>query len=86
LIFGGKEDVGNGKQSQHDIIDVFSWQDRDVAAGICILQEAGGLVTTANPPANPESDPIPDVRLGSRLYLAIRYVDQNPESSDLTAV
>lgn len=47
---------------------------RDVAAGIAILNEAGGLVTTANPPANPETDPIDDVRLGSRLYLAIRFV------------
>ncbi|RJE23830.1 Inositol monophosphatase QutG, partial [Aspergillus sclerotialis] len=44
----------------------------DVAAGIAILNEAGGLVTTANPPENPETDPIEDVRLGSRLYLAIR--------------
>ncbi|KAF4218709.1 hypothetical protein CNMCM8980_003655 [Aspergillus fumigatiaffinis] len=44
----------------------------DVAAGIAILREAGGLVTTANPPANPETDPIEEVRLGSRLYLAIR--------------
>lgn len=47
---------------------------RDVAAGICILREAGGLITTANPPANPETDPIQEVKLGSRLYLAIRYV------------
>ena len=45
---------------------------RDVAAGIAILLEAGGLVTTANPPENVDSDPIEDVRLGSRLYLAIR--------------
>lgn len=45
---------------------------RDVAAGIAILLEAGGLVTTANPPGNPETAPIEDVRLGSRLYLAIR--------------
>ncbi|KAK5142749.1 hypothetical protein LTR04_002127 [Oleoguttula sp. CCFEE 6159] len=44
----------------------------DVAAGICILQEAGGLVTTANPPDDPSTAPIEDVRLGSRLYLAIR--------------
>ena len=43
-----------------------------VAAGIAILEEAGGLVTTANPPANPDAD-IPNVKLGSRLYLAIRY-------------
>jgi myo-inositol-1(or 4)-monophosphatase len=45
---------------------------RDVAAGIAILQEAGGLVTTANPPENPDTAGIPDVRLGSRLYLAVR--------------
>ena len=45
---------------------------RDVAAGIAILQEAGGLVTTANPPAEPERAAIPGVRLGSRLYLAVR--------------
>ncbi|OAL45305.1 inositol monophosphatase [Pyrenochaeta sp. DS3sAY3a] len=44
----------------------------DVAAGIAILQEAGGLVTTANPPENEATCPIEDVRLGSRLYLAIR--------------
>lgn len=44
----------------------------DVAAGICILREAGGLITTANPPSNPETDPIEEVRLGSRLYLAVR--------------
>ncbi|KAK0714255.1 inositol monophosphatase [Apiosordaria backusii] len=44
----------------------------DVAAGIAILQEAGGLVTTANPPEDPETAEIEEVRLGSRLYLAIR--------------
>lgn len=44
----------------------------DVAAGICLLQEAGGLVTTANPPADPTTAEITDVKLGSRLYLAIR--------------
>ncbi|KAI4854584.1 inositol monophosphatase [Aureobasidium sp. EXF-8845] len=44
----------------------------DVAAGICLLQEAGGLVTTANPPADPATAEITDVKLGSRLYLAIR--------------
>ncbi|KAI0018602.1 inositol monophosphatase [Xylariomycetidae sp. FL0641] len=44
----------------------------DVAAGIAILQEAGGLVTTANPPENHQTAEISDVRLGSRLYLAIR--------------
>ncbi|ROV93699.1 hypothetical protein VPNG_08881 [Cytospora leucostoma] len=45
----------------------------DVAAGVAILLEAGGLVTTANPPdGDLESVGIPDVRLGSRLYLAVR--------------
>lgn len=48
-------------------------RNRDVAAGICILREAGGLITTANPPADVETGPIEEVRLGSRLYLAIRY-------------
>ena len=51
---------------------MLTWTTRDVAAGIAILLEAGGLVTTANPPENLETDPIQDVRLGSRLYLAIR--------------
>lgn len=50
----------------------------DVAAGVALVQEAGGLVTTANPPADPESAAIPEVRLGSRLYLAIRYVHVLP--------
>ncbi|KAJ5740604.1 Protein qutG [Penicillium malachiteum] len=44
----------------------------DVAAGIAILLEAGGLVTTANPPENPDTAPIQDLSLGSRLYLAVR--------------
>ncbi|KAI3340115.1 inositol monophosphatase [Ustulina deusta] len=44
----------------------------DVSAGIAILQEAGGLVTTANPPKDYQTGEITDVRLGSRLYLAIR--------------
>lgn len=43
----------------------------DVAAGICILKEAGGLVTCANAPESGYGV-IPEVRLGSRLYLAIR--------------
>jgi myo-inositol-1(or 4)-monophosphatase len=45
---------------------------RDVAAGVAILLEAGGLVTTANPPEDIDG-PIEPVKLGSRLYLAIRY-------------
>ncbi|EAT81148.2 hypothetical protein SNOG_11440 [Parastagonospora nodorum SN15] len=44
----------------------------DVAAGIAILHEAGGLITTANPPEDYAGAPIEEVRLGSRLYLAIR--------------
>lgn len=75
--FGGKADAGNGK--------IFNdWHKgcveaslliitcRDVAAGICLLEEAGGLVTTANPPKDPATAPIDSVKLGSRLYLAIR--------------
>jgi myo-inositol-1(or 4)-monophosphatase len=45
---------------------------RDVAAGVAILLEAGGLMTTANPPPNEATASIEDVKLGSRLYLAIR--------------
>lgn len=44
----------------------------DVAAGICILEEAGGLVTRGNPPDNVDTAPIEEVKLGSRLYLGIR--------------
>ncbi|KAI1314029.1 inositol monophosphatase [Xylaria venustula] len=44
----------------------------DVSAGIAILQEAGGLVTTAKPPKDYQTAEITDVQLGSRLYLAIR--------------
>ena len=50
----------------------------DVAAGICLLKEAGGLVTSANPPNEPSTDPIPEVHLGSRLYLAIRPAGDSP--------
>lgn len=44
----------------------------DVAAGIAILEEAGGLVTTANPPDDAATVDIPEAKLGGRLYLAIR--------------
>lgn len=54
---------------------------RDVAAGICLLEEAGGLVTTANPPNDPATAPIPDVKLGSRLYLAIRPAGPSEKES-----
>ena len=49
----------------------------DVAAGICLLKEAGGLVTTANPPADPDYAKIEDAKLGGRLYLAIRPAGPN---------
>ncbi|KAF5677577.1 QA-X [Fusarium heterosporum] len=44
----------------------------DVAAGFAILEEAGGLVTTANPPGDIEAADITRAHLGGRLYLAIR--------------
>ncbi|ODQ54583.1 hypothetical protein SAICODRAFT_54176 [Saitoella complicata NRRL Y-17804] len=58
-------------------LDIF-WEggcwEWDVCAGWAILVEAGGLITTCNSP--PEGDPdvaeIPEARLGSRLYLAVR--------------
>ncbi|KAF2499983.1 inositol monophosphatase [Lophium mytilinum] len=50
----------------------------DVAAGIAILSEAGGLVTSANPPENEATAPVEEVRLGSRLYLAIRPAGPSP--------
>ncbi|KAK7961806.1 inositol monophosphatase [Apiospora aurea] len=54
----------------------------DVAAGIAIVQEAGGLVTTANPPEDTQNAPIEDVRLGSRLYLAIRPAGPLPATGE----
>ncbi|KAG8669260.1 hypothetical protein FPOAC2_08582 [Fusarium poae] len=44
----------------------------DVAAGFAILEEAGGLVTTANPPRDTDTAEITRAHLGGRLYLAIR--------------
>jgi fructose-1,6-bisphosphatase/inositol monophosphatase family enzyme len=69
---GGREDVGNGKFEAGVELQNADTGYRDVAAGIAILEEAGGLVTTANPPANPTTAEVPRVKLGSRLYLAIR--------------
>lgn len=52
------------------------WEGRcwewDMAVGITILQEIGGLIATANPPKDHATTSIEDVKLGSRLYLAIR--------------
>lgn len=53
----------------------------DVAAGICLLEEAGGLVTTANAPANWETCEIMDAKLGGRLYLAIRPASDAPNET-----
>ena len=74
MIYGGRADVGNGRVAfgpYHGMYCALTI-GRDVAAGIAIVQEAGGLVTTANPPKCPETAEIEDVKLGSRLYLAIR--------------
>ncbi|UNI17141.1 Inositol-phosphate phosphatase [Purpureocillium takamizusanense] len=57
----------------------------DVAAGIAILQEAGGLVTSANPPEDPAWAEIPRVQLGSRLYLAIRPTGPSDTETALEA-
>ncbi|KAK5464837.1 hypothetical protein LTS15_001400 [Exophiala xenobiotica] len=53
----------------------------DVAAGICLLQEAGGLITTANPPEDYETAKIEDAKLGGRLYLAIRPAADSPRET-----
>lgn len=50
----------------------YGYREWDVAAGICLLKEAGGLITTANPPLDPLTAPIEEAKLGSRLYLAVR--------------
>lgn len=42
----------------------------DVCAGFIIVEEAGGLITTANPPQ--DRSVIPEAKLGGRLYLAVR--------------
>ncbi|EFY96657.1 inositol monophosphatase family protein [Metarhizium robertsii] len=57
----------------------------DVAAGIAILEEAGGLVTTANPPRDYTQAAIPQVKLGGRLYLAIRPAGSSDTETALEA-
>ncbi|KID72963.1 Protein qutG [Metarhizium brunneum] len=57
----------------------------DVAAGIAILEEAGGLVTTANPPRDYTQAAIPQVKLGGRLYLAIRPAGSSDTETALGA-
>ncbi|KAF1987017.1 inositol monophosphatase [Aulographum hederae CBS 113979] len=53
----------------------------DVAAGICILQEAGGLITHGTPPEDFENAKIESVDLGSRLYLGIRPAGPSADES-----
>ena len=63
-----------------DVFEQGCWE-WDVAAGICLLEEAGGLVTTANSPEDIETAAIEPVKLGGRLYLAIRPAgDKDGES------
>ena len=82
LIYGGKEGVGSGEFEYICLCWRRTDKCRDVAAGIAILQEAGGLVTTANPPfPDEETAPIENVRLGSRFYLAIRPAGDSPGES-----
>lgn len=52
-----------------------------MCAGICLLEEAGGLITTANPPQNIETAAIEPAKLGGRLYLAIRPAGDNDGES-----
>lgn len=75
LTSGGKEVAGESILHRYGTRSTLTLCDRewDVAAGICLLKEAGGLVTTANSPSDITNDgPVPDTHLGSRLYLAIR--------------
>lgn len=60
------------------MLTVRDGREWDVAAGICLLREAGGLVTTANPPQDYETAEIKDAHLGGRLYLAIRPAGDSP--------
>ena len=70
---GGKVAAGNGRSHRILLSKFISANtNRDVAAGFAILEEAGGLVTTANPPSDPETADITRAHLGGRLYLAIR--------------
>lgn len=44
----------------------------DIAAGVILVEESGGLVTNGNPPLDHELADIGPAHLGSRQYLAIR--------------
>ncbi|KAK4047286.1 hypothetical protein OIO90_006247 [Microbotryomycetes sp. JL221] len=57
-------------------VDIF-WEcgcwEWDVCAGVCLINESGGRVVPAQPPAGLDTvGEIPDCDLGSRLYLAVR--------------
>ena len=62
-------------------LDIF-WEagawEWDVAAGICLLEEAHGLITSANAPEDIQTAKIEDAKLGGRLYLAIRPASDGP--------
>lgn len=83
LTSGGRVDAG--KSGTNCLSGKFlantCHREWDVAAGVCIVKEAGGLVTTANPPENPLTAKIEEARLGSRLYLAIRPAGDSPSES-----
>ena len=52
-----------------------------MAAGICILEEAGGLVTRGDPPDDAENAEIEDVKLGGRLYMGVRAAGPSDDES-----
>ncbi|KGO67770.1 Inositol monophosphatase [Penicillium italicum] len=56
----------------------------DIAAGAAILLEAGGLMTTANPPEDVATAPIEDVRLGSRLPAGPSETETGRETQERT--
>ena len=53
----------------------------DVAAGICLLEEAGGFCTTAAPLHDVEAAKIENANLGGRSYLAIRPAGDGPSET-----
>lgn len=84
-IYGGKAGAGSGMVSlEHGSqLDCKKLIPRSslVAAGICLLEEAGGLITTANPPEDIPNAKIEDAKLGGRLYLAIRPAGDGAEET-----
>jgi myo-inositol-1(or 4)-monophosphatase len=78
--FGGKVGVGKSRKIRCPANRLIRAREWDVAAGICLLQEVGGLITTANPPEDANA-PIIDAKLGGRLYLAIRPAGDSESES-----